>query len=60
MLDLDDNIARASRAFGALRKPVFRDSSLSLVTKQVVYQAMVLYRGFAECGWDMACQAERY
>ena len=42
VLDLDDKIARASRAFGALRKPVFRDSSLSLVTKQVVYQAVVL------------------
>ena len=42
MLDLDDKIARASRAFGALQKPVFRDGSLSLVTKKVVYQAMVL------------------
>ena len=42
VLDLYDKIARASRAFGALRKPVFRDSSLSLVTKQVVYQAVVL------------------
>ena len=42
VLDLDDKIARASRAFGALTKPVFRDSSLSLVTKQVVYQAVVL------------------
>ena len=42
MLDLDDKIARASRAFGALQKPVFRDGSLSLVTKKVVYQAVVL------------------
>ena len=42
MLDLDDKIARASRAFGALKKSVFWDSSLSLVTKEVVYQAVVL------------------
>ena len=42
MLDLDDKIARASRAFGALQKPVFRDGSLSLVTKKVVYQTVVL------------------
>ena len=42
VLDLDDKIARASRTFGALRKPVFRDSSLSLLTKQVVYQTVVL------------------
>ena len=42
VLDLDDKIARASRAFGALRKPVFRDSSLLLERKQVVYQAVVL------------------
>ena len=26
-LDLDDKIARASKAFGALRKSVFQDSS---------------------------------
>ena len=46
MLDLDDKIAshRVSRAFGALQKPVFRDGSLSLVTKKlkVDYQAVVL------------------
>ena len=40
--DLDNKIARASRAFGVLKKPVFRDSSLSLVTKQFVYRAVVL------------------
>ena len=39
MVDLDDKIARASRAFGAL---LFRDGSLLLVTKKVVYQAVVL------------------
>ena len=37
MLDFDDKIARASRAFGALQKPVFQDGSLLLVTKKVVY-----------------------
>ena len=36
MLDLDDKIARASRAFGALKKSVFR------LTKKIVYQAVVL------------------
>ena len=40
--DLDDKVAKASRAFGALRKAVFQDSSLSRQTKKMVYQAVVL------------------
>lgn len=36
-----ERIAKASRAFGALRRPVFRDSNLSLKTKRMVYKAMV-------------------
>ena len=35
-------IARASKAFGALRKFVFQDGSLSRQTKKMVYQAVVL------------------
>ena len=32
MMDADDKIAKASRAFGALCRPVFQDDSLSLKT----------------------------
>ena len=42
MKDVEERIARASKAFGALCRPVFRDSSLSLVTKRMVYRAVVL------------------
>ena len=40
-LDLDDKIARVSKAFRNLRKFVFQDSSLSRQTK-IVCQAVVL------------------
>ena len=40
--DVEDKIARASRAFGALCKPVFRDGDLSNKTKRMVYRAAVL------------------
>ena len=40
--DVEDRIAKASRAFGALCKPVFQDSSLSLRTKRMVYRAVVM------------------
>ena len=40
--DEQDRIARASRAFGALSKPVFHDNDLSLLTKRLVYRAVVL------------------
>ncbi len=33
--------AKASRAFGALRKAVFRDNNLSHKTKRLVYKAAV-------------------
>ena len=42
VLDLDDKIARASKAFGVLRRSVFRDNSLSRQTKMMVYKAVVL------------------
>ncbi len=35
-------LSKASRAFGALRMPVFRDSNMSLKTKRRVYKAVVL------------------
>ena len=41
-LDLDNKIARASKAFGALRNSVFLNSYLSRQTKKMVYQAVVL------------------
>ncbi len=45
MKDVEDKIARASRAFGALCKPVFRDNDLSMKTKTLVYCAAVLHVG---------------
>ena len=40
--DVEDKVARTSRAFGALCRPVFRDDDLSLRTKRMVYRAVVL------------------
>ena len=40
--DVESRIAKASRAFGALRRPVFGDKDLSLRTKRMVYCAVVL------------------
>ena len=40
--EVGERIAKASRAFGALQEPVFRDSNLSLRTKSTVYKAVVL------------------
>ena len=37
-----ERIAKASRAFGMLKEPVFRDRNLSLTTKRLVYNAVVL------------------
>ena len=42
--DVEGRIALASRAFGALRRPVFKDKHLSLRTMHLVYHtAVVLY-----------------
>ena len=40
--DIDKRIAQASRAFGALRQPVFSNRDLRVETKRKVYQACVL------------------
>ena len=40
--DVEDKIARASRAFGVLCRPVFQDKGLSLKTKKMVYCAVVM------------------
>ena len=40
--DISSRIVGASCAFGALRRPVFTDSNLSLATKRLVYGAWVL------------------
>ena len=40
--DIDKRIAQASRAFGALRQPVFNNRDLRVETKREVYQACVL------------------
>ena len=40
--DVVKRVAQASKAFGALRKPVFLDRSLSLATKRKLYNACVL------------------
>ena len=40
--EVENRIARASRAFGALCRPVFQDNKLSLETKRMVYRAVVM------------------
>lgn len=40
--EISSRIAKASRAFGCLRKPIFLDKSLSIPTKRAVYCAVVL------------------
>ena len=40
--EVEIRITQASKAFGALRKPVFQDRNLSLHTKRVIYEACVL------------------
>ena len=40
--ELSARIAKAARAFGCLRKPIFQNSNLSLSTKRAVYRAMVM------------------
>ena len=39
--DIEERIAKASKHFGALRKPVFMDGNLSNETKKLVYIAIV-------------------
>ena len=46
LLDVEDKIARASRAFGALCRPVFNDGNLSRRTKRMVYRAAVRCWGY--------------
>ena len=41
-VEIDCRIAKASRAFGCLRKPIFQDRNLSIATKRQVYRAVVL------------------
>ena len=40
--EVDRRIAHASRAFGALRRAVFKDSNLSVKTKRSVYNACLM------------------
>ena len=42
LMDVEDRIARVSRAFGALCRPVLKDRNLSLRTKRMVYRAVIL------------------
>ena len=42
MKEVRERIAKASRAFGALKDPVFRDKNLSLSTNRIVQKAVVL------------------
>ena len=41
-LDVTSRIEKASKAFGALRGPIFNNSNLSVATKRAVYRAVVL------------------
>ena len=40
--EIDRRIANASKAFGALRQAVFKDTHLSITSKRLLYQACVL------------------
>ena len=40
--EVDHRIAKASKAFGALKRAVFKDQNLTVTTKQKVYEACVL------------------
>ena len=40
--EVEKRIAAVSRAFGALRRAVFQDITLSVLTKRLVYQACVI------------------
>ena len=40
--ELESRIAKASRTFGALRRPVFDDKDITLATKRLVYRSVVL------------------
>ena len=40
--EVNRKIASASRAFGALRRPIFEDPDLSITTKRYIYRACVL------------------
>ena len=42
MSDVESRVAKASRAFGALRRTVFKGKDLTLKTKRLVYRAVVL------------------
>ena len=59
-VDVGRRIAQASKAFGALRKSVFLDKTLSLCTKRKVYNACVLSVLLygAEC-WTPLCKHEK-
>ena len=37
-----ERIAKASCAFGTLKEPVFRDKNLSITTKRLLYNSVVL------------------
>ena len=41
-LDVESRIAKASRAFGCLRGPVFQNSNFSVSTKRAVYCGVIL------------------
>ena len=58
--DVNSRLAKASKAFGALRKAVFQDKDLRLVTKKRIYDACVLSVLLygAEC-WTPLRQHER-
>ena len=47
-LDVASRIAKGSRAFGCLRKPIFQNSNLSVSTKRAVYRSVVLSVLFME------------
>ena len=41
-MEIDCRVAKAARAFGCLRRPIFQDRNLSVATKRQVYRAVVV------------------
>ena len=57
-MELNTRISRAASVFGVLRMSVFSDHMLSLTTKSMVYQTVMLHGCSAICCGNLACEAE--
>ena len=54
MEDVKSRIAKASRAFGCLRVPMFNSFILSIATKRAVYRAALVLGQTECCAYEMS------